>query len=231
MMSAGGKRGQQLTERSLVVGRSGGPGVRIRQAGPDDLDAVRQLVPLAGTKLDEQVAAAVADGIAGVALQAGLRDGSDGFTWHMAEQFVAHQNDNQLIAYLSAALVLVAEHHEHGISGALIAFPPPNVVTDVLDQTQAEITDPRKRGMLVLAGGLGLTKIQAVAVAEEARGLRIGGSMLTFCANIYFHCGYKFVYGQMPGTPGLETFYRRYGFDVPESVKSNETSGCLRGLW
>lgn len=82
---------------------------------------------------------AVTDGSAGAALRAGLRDGRDGFTRHMVEQFSAHR-DNGLFAYLSAALVLVAEHREDGIIGALVAFPPPNVAAGVLDLTEQKIT-------------------------------------------------------------------------------------------
>jgi hypothetical protein len=31
---------------------------------------------------------------------------------------------------------------------------------------------------------------------------------------VYFHCGYLIVYGQMPPRPSLDAFYRRNGFQV-----------------
>jgi GNAT superfamily N-acetyltransferase len=187
--------------------------VRIRQAGAGDLGAVRELVQLAGVELDDETAAAVTAGSAGAALRAGLRGGREGFTRHMAEQFFAHPAGSPL-AYLSAALVLVAEDREHGIVGALVACPPPNVAAAALDQTERKITDPHVRGQMVMSVGIGLAKIQAVAVAEHARGRRIGGALLALCSKVYLHCGYKFIYGQMADRADLERFYRRHGFDV-----------------
>jgi GNAT superfamily N-acetyltransferase len=187
--------------------------VRIRQAVPGDLGAVRELVQLAGVELDDHTAAAVTDGTAGAALRAGLRDGREGFTRHMAERFFALPAGSPA-AYLSAALVLVAEHREHGIVGALVACPPPNVAAAALDQTERKITDPQARGQMVISVGIALAKVQAVAVAEHARGQRIGGAMLSLCSKIYLHCGFMFIYGQTAAGARLEDFYRRHGFDV-----------------
>ena len=52
-------------------------------------------------------------------------------------------------------------------------------------------------------GCIGLTKVKAVAVAESARGQHIAGSLLKRCKQVYQHCGYLVIYGQMPPTPGL----------------------------
>jgi GNAT superfamily N-acetyltransferase len=112
-----------------------------------------------------------------------LRGGWDGFIRCMAELFLAHQDD-PLPAYLAAALVLVAEHRDHGIVGALIAYPPSHVAQDHLDFTQRTITDPRERGKLVMAGATAIVKIKAVAVEESARGQNIGGSLLKRCKQI-----------------------------------------------
>lgn len=203
----------QLSERSLVAGRSGGPGVRIRQAIPGDVDAIRRLARLAGVQLEDELADAIQDETAGAALRAGLRGGPDAFTRHMAGQFIAHR-DSSLTAYLSAALVLVAEQRDHGIVGTLVAYPPANVAGMILEQTRRRVTDPHERSQLIAAGGLGLAKVKALAVAGPARGQGIGGAMLAFCAKIYQRCQYVILYGQMPPTPGLEAFYTRYGFQV-----------------
>jgi GNAT superfamily N-acetyltransferase len=66
----------------------------------------------------------------------------------------------------------------------------------------------------MLTGAVGLAKIKALAAAETARGRGIGASLLRNCHQVYDRCGYLMLYGQMPPTQGLETFYRRAGFDV-----------------
>ena len=98
----------EITEHKLVHGWASAPRVRVRQAVASDLPAVAKLAALAGVQT------------AGMALCAGLRGGWDGFTRCMAEQFFAHRDD-PLPAYLAAALVLVAEHRDRGVVGALIA--------------------------------------------------------------------------------------------------------------
>jgi GNAT superfamily N-acetyltransferase len=70
---------------------------------------------------------------------------------------------------------------------------------------------------MMMLGAIGLAKIKALAVAEPARGRNVGGSLLLRCRQVYFACGYIILYGQMPPTPGLDTFYRRNGFEVLDS--------------
>lgn len=207
---------ERLTERRLVHGWAAAPGFRVRQATAADLPAVGELVRLAGVRLEDELVAAVSDGTAGAALRAGLRAGHDGFTRHMAEQFIAHQERDQFVVFLHATLVLVAEHRERGVLGALIAYPPPGVVADYLDQANAAMAGPRERDQLWIAGVTGVSKIKAVALAESARGQDIGGSLLKRCGQVFFHCGYFILYGQMPpgSGPGLESFYQRHGFEV-----------------
>ena len=67
-----------VTERKLDAGWAAAPGVRVRQAVPADMDAVRELATLAGTALDDVLAGAVASGAAGRALRAGLSGGVKG---------------------------------------------------------------------------------------------------------------------------------------------------------
>jgi len=57
------------------------------------------------------------------ALRAGLKTGRNAFVEYLAQQFFANQAGNQTVTLQHATLVLVAEHHEHGIVGALVAFP------------------------------------------------------------------------------------------------------------
>jgi GNAT superfamily N-acetyltransferase len=178
----------ELSERKLDRGWAAVPGVRVRQALPADMDAVGELSALAGVTLEDELTGAVTSGSAGQALRAGLRGGQDGFTRHVAEQWVAHR-DQPLMAYLSAALVLVAEHREHGVIGSLIAYPPPNIAEIHLNYS----SDPREREQMLMIGAIGLAKVKAVAVAESARGKNIGGSLLQRCRQVFFHCGYVIV--------------------------------------
>ena len=205
--------GGEITERKLVNGWAAAPDVQVRQAVAADLGAVGELAALVGVRLEKELVSAVTAGAAGAALRAGLRSGQDGFVRHIAEEFVTHPDD-PLHAYLSAALILVAEHREHGVVGALIAYPPSNLTADHLKQTRRTITDPRERAKLMMAGAIAVAKIKAVAVTGSARGLRIGSSLLQGCEQVYFRCGYMMIYGQMPPVPGLDVFYRRNRFQV-----------------
>jgi GNAT superfamily N-acetyltransferase len=205
---------EAVTERKLDAGWAAAPGVRVRQAVPADMDAVRELSALAGTALDDVLAAAVASGAAGRALRAGLSGGVKGFHQHIAERLIACPDD-PLQAYLSAALVLVADHREHGVVGTVVAYPPAHLVQLHLDGARRRgTTDPRELNRLMVLGAVGLAKIKALAVAEPARGRNVGGSLLLRCRQVFSACGYALLYGQMPSTPGLDAFYRRNGFEV-----------------
>ncbi|MBB2749228.1 UNVERIFIED_ORG: GNAT superfamily N-acetyltransferase [Microbispora rosea subsp. rosea] len=199
-------------ERDLVDGWAVGPHIRIRQAAAPDLSAIAQLVPLAGVKLEDALAEAVSSGVSGAALRAGLRGGSEAFAMHMAEQFVT-QDARQ--AYLNASLVLVAEHRDRGVIGTLVAYPPSNVVNIHLRGRQGKDTvSAKEQQQILMLGAVGLSKVKAVAVQESERRHGVGEAMLKRCTQVYFHCGYMLVYGQMPPTPGLHVFYRRAGFQV-----------------
>jgi GNAT superfamily N-acetyltransferase len=108
----------------------------------------------------------------------------------------------------------VAEHRDQGIVGTLLAYPPTNVVSDHLTRTKHAKTDPRAHDKLLLSGATLLSKIKALAVTETARRHGIGAALLKRCTQIYFHSGYHLIYGMMPPTPGLDSFYRRRGFSV-----------------
>jgi GNAT superfamily N-acetyltransferase len=178
------------------------------------MDAVRELATLAGTTLDDVLAVAVASGAAGRALRAGLSGGVDGFHQHIAERLF-DRPDDPLQAYLSAALVLVADHCEHGVVGTVAAYPPANLVQLHIDGARRRgTTDPRELNRLMMLGAVGLVKVKALAVAEPARGRNVGGSLLLRCRQVFSACGYALLYGQMPPTPGLDAFYRRNGFEV-----------------
>lgn len=206
-----------VTEGKLIRGWASAPKVRVRQAGAADLDHLEWICQLAGAPFETPLRDAITTETAGAGLRAGLRTtGVPGYRRFMAEQFSAlgRQAHSPLEAYLHAALVLVAEHRDDGVVGGLLAYPPVTVAEQLLTTLESTGTSGQKMQEMLVSAGLFLTRIKAVAVAEHARGANIGGSLLKRARQIYFHLGYRTIYGAMPPTPGLKEFYRRAGFTV-----------------
>jgi N-acetylglutamate synthase-like GNAT family acetyltransferase len=209
-MTSRAKDADELTERKLINGWAAAPRVRVRQARVADLDAIAELIPLTGVALQDELAQTVRDGTASVGLRAGLRgDGRQSFTTDMAKRFV-HQSEDEADPIVAATLVLVAEHRDHGVVGTLVAYPPVNVATQMAQQ----LPNLAERQNLVAAATMFIVKIKALAVAEQARGHNIGGSLLKRCRQVFTHCGYVLTYGQMPPGRGLGAYYQRQGFTV-----------------
>ncbi|MBF8188063.1 hypothetical protein ITP53_20455 [Nonomuraea sp. K274] len=64
------------------------------------------------------------------------------------------------------SLVLVAEHRDRGIAGALIAYPSINVAEDHLQVITAR-ADPREAQKVVMLGAVGSVNIKAVDPAPR----------------------------------------------------------------
>lgn len=194
-----------------------GPHIRIRQATPADVPTIRDLAPLAGdgVELEPPLADAVAGGHAGAALQAGVHDGITALHDRLLVSLNDSDPEEVLRAYLSVALVLVAEHDRDGVVGTLLAYPPIRVVEQFRAIALIQGASP-------LVGVTGLVKVKAVVVAESARRARIGSELLKRCRQVYFGCGYQLLYGQIePHRQDLEGFYQGRGFvvlDVGESI-------------
>jgi GNAT superfamily N-acetyltransferase len=60
----------------------------------------------------------------------------------------------------------------------------------------------------------GRASARDIAVIERTRGQGVGAALLKRCKQIYIHCGYMLLYGQMPPTP--DALYRRSGFEIEE---------------
>jgi N-acetylglutamate synthase-like GNAT family acetyltransferase len=199
-----------------------GPHIRIRQATPEDLAAIRELAPQAGegVELEQPIVDAVTKGFAADALRVGLHESISAL--HRKVGALLERSNNPLSAYMHVALALVAEHEDHGVIGTLLAYPPIRVVEPFRD---VAIT----LGGSPLVGVTDLVKVKAVVVAESARGGRIGSELLRRCRQIYFGCDYKLIYGQIePSAQHLERFYRKRGFtvlDVDESIPLHSVFG------
>jgi GNAT superfamily N-acetyltransferase len=202
----------ELTERKLTEGWAGPSRIRVRQATPADLPAIAELAPLAGVQLDDPLTEAVRDGSSGTGLRTGIRQGQPGFQRHMAIEFAT---GGVVSAYLHASLALVADHRDQGVVGTLLAHPPGNLITELVRSGRISLSEQSGQQMTMLAS-VAVTKIKAIAVAEHARGQGVGAALLKRCKQIYFHCGYMLLYGQMPPTPGLDAFYRRSGFEIQQ---------------
>jgi GNAT superfamily N-acetyltransferase len=195
----------------LVRGERVQQDVLIRFAREGDLPLVGELSRKAGVELEDDIAGAVRDGTAGAALTVGLRGGKDAFLREVATGFFNAQGGDQRIPFLRNTLVLVAEHPAQGVIGALIAYPPLQVMRQLLEQSRRLGVDPRQ---VLLMGAVGIVRVKAVAVSEVVRRQGVGAALLEQCLRVYSTCGYVTAYGQMPPTPGLDTFYRRQGFTV-----------------
>jgi GNAT superfamily N-acetyltransferase len=202
----------ELSDDRFDGGWMFGDQIRIRLAVAADLNAVAGLADAVGVEVEDALRVSVTDGSLGAGLRAGLRGGHEAFVRHMAETFFSLQGTGKFgLALLHPGLVLVAEHDQDGVVGALIAHPPVHVLSDFARQVGEETKAGRD---LVLMGAIGMARIRAVAVRETVRRQGVGAAMVRLCQQIYAHCGYYIVYGQMPAAPGLDSFYRHCGFQV-----------------
>ncbi|WNV84727.1 hypothetical protein [Umezawaea sp. Da 62-37] len=205
---------ERVSENKLVHGWASAPRVRVRQAQAKDITDVAALAALAQVTLEAPVRDAMQTGTAGAGLRAGLRSGGHaGYRRFMSIRF-SEETLFPMRPYMDAALVLVAEHRDDGLVGALIAYPPVNVAENVVAAMREQGSGEEEQSRILLSIGMFLTRVKAVAVAEPSRSRTIGGSLLKRCRQVYAQCGYRRTYGAMPSTPGLEEFYRKAAFDV-----------------
>ena len=195
------KRGRVLpaTADRLVTGWAGPGGTRIRLARPGDTDHVSRLLALADLSLDPAVGAVIKAGTVASTLLRGLEHGTSDMLRPLVEAAAAGNPDG---AMPGLVLVLVAEGREGCLGGVVQAVPPTNVLADGVD------------GGVPVLGAAKVAKIRALAVAEDARGMGIGETLIRRSVGIYRQLGYCLVYGQFPTGSGLENYYSRQGFTV-----------------
>ena len=188
------------------------------------MDAIRELVTLAGVSLDAAYwPHAVASGAAGQALRAGLSRGQEGF--HRHPRRAAHRLPGRSAAgpTCSPRWCWWADDREHGVRSALwwptcrpqLRPAPPGSAPGA-----SGITDPRELNKLMMLGA---------GRAGQDQGARGGGACAGPGHRRVASCGASrssspantpSLYGQMPPTPGLDAFYRRHGFEVLDPGES-----------
>jgi GNAT superfamily N-acetyltransferase len=191
------------TADRLVTGWAGPGGSRVRLARPGDTDQVTRLLALADISLDPAVGAVIKAGTVASTLLLGLDHGTNDMLRPLVEAAAAGNPDD---AMPGLVLALVAEGRDGSLGGVLQAVPPTNVLADGVEG-----------GVPVLNAVLGaakVAKIRALAVAEDARGMGIGATLIRRTVGIYRQLGYCLVYGQFPTGSGLENYYSRQGFTV-----------------
>ena len=195
-------RPPEFTPRQLTDGIPGPAGVRVRLARPGESTVVDQLLRPANVSLLADVAAAIEDGTIASTLLTGLTSGQDEI---LRALVIAAQSDPET-AMPGLSAVLVAETPSHTLAGAIEARPPSWIFADAAN---AGVPLPQ-----ALLGTIAVIKICGVAVAEPARGSRIGTTLINACTGLYFQLGYLLAYGQFDARDGLAPYYMRLGFDV-----------------
>lgn len=180
-------------------------GVRIRAARAEDVAAARRLIALTGSgvTLEDRLSAAVSDGTLGAAVRKGLSGGEDALTYELASAMSQEGEGTVEDLLVGLTCVLVAEHPEAGVVGALLALPPARVLS------HAGLPE-----MESLLGLLQVIKLKAVAVDPAHRSGGVAAALIAACRQLYTQLGYTLLYGQFEVGSGLETYYRRQGLTV-----------------
>jgi GNAT superfamily N-acetyltransferase len=192
-----------VTAERLVNGWAGPGGTRIRLARPGDTEQVTGLLALADIALDPVVGTVIEAGTVASTLLMGLDHGVNDMLRPLAEAVAADRPDDAMPGLI---LVLVAEGRDGFLRGVLQAVPPDNVLADGIAAGVPVLT--------AVVGAVKVAKIRAVAVAEQARGIGIGQTLIRRSVRTYLQLGFLLIYGQFPIGSGLEKYYARQGFTV-----------------
>jgi GNAT superfamily N-acetyltransferase len=106
----------------------------------------------------------------------------------------------------------VAVTPEDEIVGALLAFPPPNVIEQYVNGLP--LASDQEKTQTIAGGIMILAKLRALAVDPDWQGRGIGVGLLDRFKDIYLACHYLYLYGQFRTDSGLADFYRAHGFNV-----------------
>ena len=192
-----------VTAERLVNGWAGPGDTRIRLARPGDTEQVTKLLALADIALDPAVGTVIEAGTVASTLLIGLNHGVAEMLRPLADAVAANRPDDAMPGLI---MVLVAEGRDGSLRGVLQAVPPANVLADGSAAGVPLLT--------AVVGAAKVAKIRAVAVAEKARGLGLGETLIRRTVRTYLQLGFLLIYGQFPIGSGLEKYYARQGFTV-----------------
>lgn len=181
--------------------------VELRFARAADIPLVRELTESAHAPIHSKLANAVTDETAGGALRIGLNKGQQAFTWELAR--LLHTSQDLIDVFIPLSLVLVADHPDYGVIGALTAGPPSTTARTIYEIFGSSSI----RQQLTMALTSAIAKVEAVATAPTWQGLGAGSALLAKCSDVYARCDYRLLYGFTKAND-LDGFYLHNGFDV-----------------
>ena len=130
--------------------------------------------------MDPVVGAAIDTGTVAATLLLGLDHGADAMLRPLTEAVAADRPDD---AMPGLVWVLVAQGPDGSLHGVLLAVPPTNVLADGI---QGGIPVPA-----AVAGAVKITKVRAIAIAQDARGNRLAETLIKRTVGTYLHLGFR----------------------------------------
>ncbi|MFH8736785.1 GNAT family N-acetyltransferase [Streptomyces sp. NPDC017964] len=189
----------------------------MRLARPEDSARFGELLALATEDIEPAHVDGVEAGRCGGWLMEALSVGSNTLT----EPLVRAAADGTLQdAALALSLPLVAQDRDGVVVGALLALPSGTVVKTVGD------AGFKQHALLAM---LKYAKIKGVAVAEEARGLGVGGALLKRCSQVYRELDFVLLFGEFETERALGPYYESHGFTVLGPGETTDVGYVLTG--
>lgn len=183
----------------LREGWEGPKDYRFRLSRPGDEGALNDLVPLSGIAVEQQLADAVAEGVAGRLVLDSLDD-PRGRTGALAR--LVQTPDFMLAA---ATVMMAVDRHDAPV-GVCVSIAPGNVLSTI---NQAGLGQ-----RACLSALLALVKVPALAVHPLHRGYGLGRVLLQQTARLQHGLGVVVVFGQFRSEEQLGPFYKKAGFTV-----------------
>lgn len=192
--------------------------VQIRPCRTADLPAAGALLTqLDDVVLEEWVSAAVRADSFGQGLPLVYGDNRAGlFALVQRAWNRAMDPDTFLNMCVPSGMLLVADHPDQGVVGALLAYPPASVIMQAT-QSAAMFGYSADEVMHTMRTGFTETiRIKALVVAKDQRGKGIGAALQDHCIRTYDKAGFQLIYGQLVTAERLAPFYSSRGFTVLE---------------
>ncbi|MFE1781262.1 GNAT family N-acetyltransferase [Streptomyces sp. NPDC059506] len=199
----GGSRPVRLSAGRLRAGWPGPAGTRVRLARAQDTDAADALLETAGVRIIPALRTAIEEGTAAAALLDGLDGTKNTFHEAVARQMAGH---TMAEAMSSVSLTLVAADDQDRPVGTLSVTAPGVIIEKAMDHGHSTVE--------AMTLGVAIGKVHGLAVAEEARGQGLAGTLMKRACQVYDQLGYFMLYGSYETDRDLEAFYTQCGYTV-----------------